>query len=129
MTDLAEARWTTIEDLQDHAAQLQAHLQATEQTLAQTAAFLEKERETILKPLYRRLYRLGGRSMRRVVPGGAVERLKRRLNEIYVRHTGRTLQEVEEALERDRFMMPEEAKDWGLIDEILEPRGKVAAAG
>lgn len=57
------------------------------------------------------------------------ERLKRRLNEIYVRHTGRTLQEVEEALERDRFMMPEEAKDWGLIDEILEPRGKVAAEG
>lgn len=79
MADIAEARWTTIEDLQDHAAQLQAHLQATEQTLAQTTAFLEKERETILKPIYRRLYRLGGRSMRRVLPGGAVERLKRRL--------------------------------------------------
>ncbi|MDF3605516.1 ATP-dependent Clp protease proteolytic subunit [Paracoccus sp. DMF-8] len=57
------------------------------------------------------------------------ERLKRRLNEIYVRHTGRTLEEVEEALERDRFMMPEEAREWGLIDEILEPRGKVAAEG
>ena len=79
MADIAEARWTTIEELQDHAAQLQAHLQATEQTLATTAAFLEKERETILKPIYRRLYRLGGRSMRRVLPGGAVERLKRRL--------------------------------------------------
>ncbi|WP_199261210.1 ATP-dependent Clp protease proteolytic subunit [Paracoccus binzhouensis] len=52
------------------------------------------------------------------------EKLKRRLNEIYVRHTGRTLQEVEEALERDRFMSPEEAKEWGLIDEILEARGK-----
>lgn len=79
MTDIAEARWTTIEDLQDHAAQLQAHLQATEQTLGETAAWLEKERNTILKPIYRRLYRLGGRSMRRVLPGGAVERLKRRL--------------------------------------------------
>ena len=56
MADIAEARWTTIEELQDHAAQLQAHLQATEQTLATTAAFLEKERETILKPIYRRLY-------------------------------------------------------------------------
>ncbi|MCV2448750.1 MULTISPECIES: ATP-dependent Clp protease proteolytic subunit [Paracoccus] len=52
------------------------------------------------------------------------EKLKRRLNEIYVQHTGRTLEEVEEALERDRFMSPEEAKEWGLIDEILEPRGK-----
>ncbi|QFQ86943.1 ATP-dependent Clp protease proteolytic subunit [Paracoccus kondratievae] len=52
------------------------------------------------------------------------EKLKRRLNEIYVKHTGRELSEVEEALERDRFMSPEEAKEWGLIDEILEPRGK-----
>ena len=52
------------------------------------------------------------------------EKLKRRLNEIYVKHTGRTLEEVEQALERDRFMSPEEAKDWGLIDEVLAPRGK-----
>ncbi|UXU74699.1 MULTISPECIES: ATP-dependent Clp protease proteolytic subunit [unclassified Paracoccus (in: a-proteobacteria)] len=52
------------------------------------------------------------------------EKLKRRLNEIYVTHTGRTLEEVEQALERDRFMSPEEARDWGLIDEILVARGK-----
>ncbi len=52
------------------------------------------------------------------------EKLKRRLNEIYVKHTGRTLEEVEQALERDRFMSPQEAKDWGLIDEILTARGK-----
>ena len=52
------------------------------------------------------------------------EKLKRRLSEIYVKHTGRTLDEVEQALERDRFMSPQEAKDWGLIDEILEARGK-----
>ncbi len=52
------------------------------------------------------------------------EKLKRRLNEIYVEHTGRSLAEVEEALERDRFMSPEEAKDWGLIDEVMRPRGK-----
>lgn len=52
------------------------------------------------------------------------EKLKRRLNEIYVKHTGQTLEDVEAALERDRFMSPEEAKDWGLIDEILENRGK-----
>ncbi|TWI38074.1 ATP-dependent Clp protease proteolytic subunit [Paracoccus sulfuroxidans] len=55
------------------------------------------------------------------------EKLKRRLNEIYVQHTGRTLAEVEEALERDRFMSPEEAREWGLIDEIVMPRGKAEA--
>ena len=52
------------------------------------------------------------------------EKLKQRLNEIYVHHTGQSLQAIEEALERDRFMSPEEAKDWGLIDEVLSPRGK-----
>ncbi|RNF34237.1 ATP-dependent Clp protease proteolytic subunit [Paracoccus methylarcula] len=55
------------------------------------------------------------------------EKLKRRLNEIYVKHTGKTLEDVEEALERDRFMSPDEAKDWGIIDEVLEPRGKAEA--
>ena len=52
------------------------------------------------------------------------EKLKRRLNEIYVNHTGRTLDEIEQALERDRFMGPDEAQEWGLIDEVLKPRGK-----
>ena len=56
-------------------------------------------------------------------------KLKRRLNEIYERHTGRTLDEVEQALERDRYMSPQEAQDWGLIDRIVEPRGKAAAEG
>ncbi|WP_417626117.1 ATP-dependent Clp protease proteolytic subunit [Pararhodobacter aggregans] len=50
------------------------------------------------------------------------ERLKKRLNEIYVRHTGNTYRKVEDALERDNFMTPEEAKAWGLIDEILVNR-------
>jgi ATP-dependent Clp protease, protease subunit len=51
-------------------------------------------------------------------------KLKRRLNEIYVKHTGKTLEDVEAALERDRFMSPDDAKDWGLIDEIVEQRVK-----
>ena len=51
-----------------------------------------------------------------------VENLKRRLNEIYVKHTGQTLKAVEDALERDNFMTPEDAKDWGLIDEIVTER-------
>jgi len=50
------------------------------------------------------------------------QKLKTRLNEIYVTHTGQKLKAVEAALERDNFMSPEEAKDWGLIDEILTRR-------
>jgi ATP-dependent Clp protease protease subunit len=53
------------------------------------------------------------------------EKLKRRLNEIYVKHTGNTYEAVEAALERDNFMSAEDAKAWGLIDEILASRGKM----
>ena len=48
--------------------------------------------------------------------------LRTRLNEIYVEHTGQTLQVVEDALERDRFYAPEEAKDFGLVDEVVFQR-------
>ena len=51
-----------------------------------------------------------------------VQDLKNRLNEIYVKHTGQDLSAVEEALERDNFMTPQQAKDWGLIDNIVEER-------
>jgi len=50
--------------------------------------------------------------------------LKRRLNEIYVHHTGQKLEEIEAALERDRFMQPEEAKSFGLIDQVVSSRPK-----
>ncbi len=56
-------------------------------------------------------------------------KLKRRLNEIYVKHTGQDLETVENALERDKFMSPEEARDWGLIDEIVISRDKGEAGG
>jgi ATP-dependent Clp protease protease subunit len=55
------------------------------------------------------------------------QKLKRRLNEIYVRHTGNDYDTVEAALERDNFMSAEQAKDWGLIDEILESRAAAEA--
>ncbi|MEM6677305.1 MAG: ATP-dependent Clp protease proteolytic subunit [Pseudomonadota bacterium] len=48
--------------------------------------------------------------------------LKKRLNEIYVHHTGQDYDTVENALDRDRFMRADEAKDWGLIDAIVEKR-------
>ena len=51
-----------------------------------------------------------------------VQELKNRLNEIYVKHTGQDLATVEAGLERDNFMTPQEAKDWGLIDNIVEER-------
>ena len=49
-------------------------------------------------------------------------KLKRRLNEIYVKHTGNSYETVEAALERDNFMSAEDAKEWGLIDDILASR-------
>ncbi|MEL6282031.1 MAG: ATP-dependent Clp protease proteolytic subunit [Pseudomonadota bacterium] len=52
--------------------------------------------------------------------------LKHRLNEIYVKHTGRTIEEVENTLDRDHFMTAEEAKDWGLIDQIVSHREPAA---
>lgn len=48
--------------------------------------------------------------------------LRKRLNEIYVKHTGQKISVIEEAVERDNFMGPEEAKKFGLIDEVYEKR-------
>jgi ATP-dependent Clp protease protease subunit len=51
-----------------------------------------------------------------------VESLKRRLNEIYVKHTGRSYEDIEAALERDNFMTAEAARDFGLIDKVIDKR-------
>ncbi|MEI9993269.1 MAG: ATP-dependent Clp protease proteolytic subunit [Rhizomicrobium sp.] len=51
-----------------------------------------------------------------------VVKLKRRLNEIYAHHTGRTVAEIEKALDRDTYMTAEEAKAFGLIDQIMVRR-------
>ena len=48
--------------------------------------------------------------------------LKKRLNEIYSKHTGKSTDDVKKALERDNFMTPEVAKDFGLIDAVVENR-------
>src|SRR5215510_4751965 len=45
-----------------------------------------------------------------------------RLNQIYVSHTGRELKDIEDAMERDKFMTPEDARDFGLIDEVILKR-------
>jgi len=47
---------------------------------------------------------------------------KKRLNELYVKHCGKDLKTVTDAMERDNFMTPEQALDFGLIDKIVEKR-------
>ena len=55
-------------------------------------------------------------------------KLKRRLNEIYVKHTGRDLETIETTLDRDHFMTATEAKDFGLIDNVITSREAMEAA-
>jgi ATP-dependent Clp protease protease subunit len=55
--------------------------------------------------------------------------LRARLNEIYVKHTGQSLERVSSAVERDYFMSPVEAKEFGLIDEVVAHRPAGAHAG
>jgi len=54
---------------------------------------------------------------------------KKRLNEIYVHHTGRTYEEVEKTLDRDHFMDAKQAKDWGIIDHVYEKREEADSDG
>jgi ATP-dependent Clp protease protease subunit len=48
--------------------------------------------------------------------------LRKRLNEIYVRHTGQPIEAIERKLERDTYMSAEESRDFGLVDEVVESR-------
>ena len=49
-------------------------------------------------------------------------KMKQRLNEIYVKHTGQPIETIEDALDRDYFLTAEAAKDFGLIDKVLSDR-------
>lgn len=57
-----------------------------------------------------------------------IEALKKRLNEIYVKHTGRDYDTIHTALERDNFMTADAAREFGLIDEVIQKRPEPAAA-
>ena len=48
--------------------------------------------------------------------------LKKRLNDIYVKHTGQPLKKIEDALERDTFLTAEMAKDFGIVDQVIDSR-------
>jgi ATP-dependent Clp protease protease subunit len=54
-------------------------------------------------------------------------RTKRRLNELYAKHCGRTYEEVERTLDRDHFMTAAEAKEWGVVDHVYTTRDLAAA--
>jgi len=51
-----------------------------------------------------------------------IMKMKRRLNEVYVKHTGQDYDTIEETLDRDHFMTAEETKEFGLIDKVIEQR-------
>ena len=58
-----------------------------------------------------------------------IVQVRRRLNDIFARHSGQSLEAVEECMERDTFMTPAQALDFGLIDEVVRSRGDTKPAG
>ena len=52
-------------------------------------------------------------------------KMKRRLNEVYVKHTNQPYEMIEKTLDRDYFMTAEQAKDFGIVDQVLQTRDEV----
>ena len=63
-----------------------------------------------------------------LISARAIERTRERLYHLYMKHTGQDYDTVRAALDRDKWMTPQEAKDWGHIDEIVESRADAAEA-
>lgn len=59
------------------------------------------------------------------IAANEILKLRKRLNEIYVKHTGQKLDVIEKAMDRDHFMSAEEAKKFGLIDNVVEQRSEI----
>jgi ATP-dependent Clp protease, protease subunit len=57
-----------------------------------------------------------------------IQNIKRRLNEIYVKHTGQSYQMIEDSLERDRFLTAEQAREFGLVDKVIDKRAEDVSA-
>ena len=57
-----------------------------------------------------------------------IQNIKRRLNEIYVKHTGQSYQMIEDSLERDHFLTAEQAREFGLVDKVIDKRPEEPAA-
>ena len=59
------------------------------------------------------------------IQANEIIRIRARLNEVYVKHTGQKLATIEKAMERDNFMSAEEAKKFGIVDEVVESRAQI----
>ena len=77
----------------------------------------------------------GNKDMRFALPNSRIMlhaqeilNLKKRLNEIYVKHTGQPLKKIEDALERDYFLTAEMAVEWGVVDKVINKRPEDPAA-
>ncbi len=68
----------------------------------------------------------GGKASDIEIQAREILRLRERLNQIYVKHTGQKLATIEKAMDRDYFMSAEEAKEFGLIDQVVERRPDMA---
>lgn len=68
-----------------------------------------------------------GQTTDMLIHAGEMERTKTRMIALYAKHCGRSYEEVERTLDRDRFMTPEEGKEWGLIDTVMSERPPLAA--
>ena len=66
-----------------------------------------------------------GQASDMLIHSDEMQRTKKRMIELYAKHCGRSYDEVERTLDRDRFMTPQEGKEWGLIDTILTERPPV----
>ncbi len=67
---------------------------------------------------------LGGQAADIKIQAEEIIKTKQMLNEIVAKHTGQSLEKIQKETERDRYMSAEEAKEWGLIDEILTAKSK-----
>jgi ATP-dependent Clp protease protease subunit len=54
-------------------------------------------------------------------------RMRQRLNELYAKYTGKKLEEIEKAMDRDKFLEADEAKEFGIIDEVFDKRPDAAS--
>lgn len=65
-----------------------------------------------------------GQASDMLIHSDEMQRTKKRMIELYAKHCGRSYEEVEKTLDRDRFMTPQEGKEWGLIDAIMTERAE-----
>ncbi len=60
-----------------------------------------------------------------LIQANEIQKMKNNLNNIYVKHTGQKLTKIVDALERDKFMSAEEAKEFGIVDEVVESHARI----